>query len=85
MFSAAKLVLGEDSYQKLPKIPLSDSAVKLRIDEMADDINTQVFDKARSSPFFTIQCDETTDVSHYSHLLEYAQFIGNGILEKEMM
>ena len=85
ILTAAKILLGEDSYQKLSKISLSDSTVKLRIDEMADDIKTQVFEKVRSSPFFAIQCDETTDVSNCSHLLVYARFIGNGILEEEMM
>ena len=51
ILTAAKILLGEDSYQKLSKISLSDSTVKLRIDEMADDINTQVLEKVRSSPF----------------------------------
>ena len=85
ILSAAKLVLGEDSYQKLSEISLSDSTVKLRIDEMADDIKTQMLEKVRSSPFFAIQCDETTDVSQCSQLLVYVRFIGNGILEEEMM
>ncbi|XP_042203812.1 zinc finger BED domain-containing protein 5-like [Homarus americanus] len=35
-------LLPEESYQKLSKISLSDSTVKLRIDEMAEDIKTQV-------------------------------------------
>ena len=85
--SAAKLVLvlGEDNYRKLSKISLSDSTVKLRIDEMADDIKTQMLEKVRSSPFFAIQCDETTDVSQCSQLLLYVQFIGNRTLEEEMM
>ena len=85
ILSAAKLVLGEDSYQKLSEISLSDSTVKLRIDEMADDIKTQMLEKVRSSPFFAIQCDETTDVSQCSQLLVYVRFIGNGTLEEEMM
>ena len=33
---AAKLVFGEDSNQKLSEISLSDSTVKLLIDELAD-------------------------------------------------
>ena len=85
ILSAAKLVLGEDSYQKLSKISLSDSTVKLRIDEMADDIKTQMLEKVRSSPFFAIQCDETTDVSQCSQLLVYVRFIRNGTLEEMML
>ena len=40
ILSAAKLILGEDSYQKLSEISHSDSTFKLRIDEMADDNKT---------------------------------------------
>ncbi|KAI6652509.1 SCAN domain-containing protein 3 [Oopsacas minuta] len=50
ILSAAKLVLGEDSYQKLSEILLSDPTVKYRIDEMADDVKIQVLEKVRSSP-----------------------------------
>ena len=42
-------------------------------------------EKIRSSPFFAIQCDETTYVSNCSHLLVHTRFIGNGILEEEMV
>ena len=53
-FKILKILLGVDSYQNLSKI--SDSTVKLRIDEIADEIKTQVLEKVRSSPFFAIQC-----------------------------
>ena len=69
ILSAAKLVLGEESAKKLSKISLSDSTVKLRIDELADDIKIQVVEKVKHSPFFAIQCDETTDVSQCSQYL----------------
>ena len=48
ILTAAKILLGEDSYQKLSKISLSDSTVKLRIVEMAGDIKTQVLEKVRT-------------------------------------
>ena len=41
ILSAAKVVLGEDSYQKLSEISLTDSTVMLRIDEMANDIKSE--------------------------------------------
>lgn len=69
--SGGKLVLGGGSNQKFSKTSLSYSTVKLRIDEMANDIKIQMLEKVRSSPFFAIQCDETTDVSQCSQLLVY--------------
>ena len=85
ILSAEKLVLGEESAKKLSKISLSDSTVKLRIDELADDIKLQVVEKIKHSPFFAIQCDETTDVSQCSQLLVYVRFIGKETLEEEML
>ncbi|KAI6656267.1 Zinc finger protein [Oopsacas minuta] len=85
ILSAAKFVLGEESAKKLSKISLCDSTVKFRIDELADDIKIQVVEKVKHSPFFAIQCDETTDVSQCSQLLVHVRFIGNETLEEEML
>lgn len=82
---AAKLLLPQESYNKLTKISLSDSTVKNRIDEMAEDIKIQVAEKVKSSPVFAIQCDETTDISHCSQLLVYTRFIWKESVEEDML
>ena len=71
MIKAASLVLGVGSSNKLAKISLSDSTIKTSIDELANDIEFQVLQKIQESPFFAIQCDETTDVTQLSLLLVY--------------
>ena len=48
----ANLVLGEANSKKLAKISLSDSTVKSRIDEMAEDIELQLLEKLNKSPLF---------------------------------
>ena len=63
MIKAASVVLGVASSNKLAKISLSDSTIKTRIDELASDIEFQVLKMMKSSPYFAIQCDETTDVA----------------------
>ena len=51
MIKAASLVLGVASSSKLAKIFISDSTIKTRIDELANDIKFQVLHKIQESPF----------------------------------
>jgi hypothetical protein len=63
LLEAARLILNEESYKKIMQISLSNDTVRRRIHEMADDIKKQVIEKVNNSPFFSIQLDESTDVS----------------------
>ena len=73
------------SSNKLAKISLSDSTIKTRIDELASDIEFQVLKKMKASPYFAIQCDETTDVAQLSQLLVYVRYMGSTSIEEEML
>ena len=85
MIKAASLVLGVASSNKLAKISLSDSTIKTRIDELESDIEFQVLKKIKASPYFAIQCDETTDVAQLSQLLVYVPYVGSTSIEEEML
>ena len=50
MLKASSLVLGESNSKKLAKISLSESTIKTRIDELANDIECQVLQKIHASP-----------------------------------
>ena len=76
---------GESNSKKLAKISLSDSTIKTRIDELANDIECQVLQKIHASPYFAIQCDETTDVAQLSQLMVYVCFVGSATIEEEML
>ena len=84
MLKATSLVLGEAN-SKLSKISLSNSTIRTRIDELANDIECQVLQKMQASPFFAIQCNETTDVAQMSHLLVYVCFVESTTIEKKML
>uniref|UniRef100_A0A3B4X3Q8 DUF4371 domain-containing protein n=1 Tax=Seriola lalandi dorsalis TaxID=1841481 RepID=A0A3B4X3Q8_SERLL len=56
----------EDCANKLKNIPLSDNTIARRIVEMADDVKTQLIEKLRSAQGFSIQIDETTDITNYA-------------------
>ena len=85
MIKAASLVLGVASSNKLTKISLSDSTMKKRFDKLANEIEFQVLQKMQGSPFFVIQCDETTDVTQLSQLLVYIRYVGSTSIEEEML
>lgn len=85
MLTAAKIVLGDESRQKLSKISLSDNTVRRRIDDLAANIKSQVIDKVKASPFFSIQCDETTDLAQCCQLIVYCRFVGSGSLQEEIL
>ena len=63
MIKAPSLVLGVASSNKLAKISLCDSTIKTRIDKSGNEIEFRIIKKIQESPFFAIQCGETTDVA----------------------
>jgi hypothetical protein len=67
------------------KFPLSDFTVRHRIDELAEDIKLQVLEKIKSSPFFAICCDESTDEGNFAQLLVYARYVANDSAEEERL
>ena len=85
MLKASSLVLGETNSKKLAKISLLDSTIKRRIDELANDIDCQVLQQIQASPYFAIQCNETTDVAQFSQLMVYVRFVGSATIEEEML
>ena len=67
MLKATSLVVKETNSKKLAKISLSDSTIKTRIDDLQM-ILMSSSSKIQASPFFAIQCDETTDVAQMLQL-----------------
>ena len=82
MLKASSLVLGESNSKKLAKISLSDSTIKARIDELANDIECQVLQQIQESPYLAIQGDETTDVAYFSQLMVDVRFVGAATIRR---
>ncbi|XP_072378069.1 protein FAM200C-like [Diabrotica undecimpunctata] len=83
LLTAYSTVLSKDSSKKVEKIYLSNDTTKRRIDDMALDLKNQLLQKLKGSPFFSLQCDETTDISKHAQLLFYYRFIDrNGSWKK---
>ena len=82
---ATELLLGKDKANMLSQIALSNDTVKGRINELSQDIKDQLLNQIKESPFFAIQCDETTDIGSCSLLLLYARFLPMNTTKEEML
>ena len=70
---------------QISKIPLSDSTVKRRIDEIHEEIQAEVCKRVQNSDQFALQLDESTDIASHAQLLVYARYIYEGHLEENIL
>ncbi|XP_070797156.1 SCAN domain-containing protein 3-like [Pituophis catenifer annectens] len=68
-------LLGEAAVKKVANVPLSASTVTRRIDEIAEDIETQLLERINTSPWYALQVDESTDIDNKAILLVYVRYL----------
>ena len=78
-------MLEEKASQTMQQIPLSNDTIKSRINEMSVNIQSKVIAKTNSSTVFSLQLDESTDVSNLSQLLVYSRYIADGLIKEEFL
>lgn len=82
----ANIMLGKAAENKLSQIPLSDDTISRRIDDMSVDILTQVVADLISSPLkFSLQLDETTDVSNLSQLVVFVRYLKDDVIMEKIL
>ena len=82
----AKIMLGKAAEDKFSLIPLSNDSISSRIDEMSNDILAQVVADLISSPVkFSLQLDETTDVSNLSQLAIFVRYVKDDAIKEEFL
>jgi hypothetical protein len=62
-------LLGSSTAKKMNDLPLSNNTICKRINDIFVDSKEQVIDKIKLSKWFSIQLDETTDISQKAILL----------------
>lgn len=81
-----ELVCGLEQRKKLEAIPLSNDVIHSRIVEISCNILKQIIDELKTSPFpFSIQLDETTDISNCSQLLVFVRYISADTVKEEFL
>ncbi|GFV16215.1 protein FAM200B [Trichonephila clavipes] len=66
-------MFGDNFAKELQSIPLSNDTVSCRIDDIAEDVEQQLFGKLRDK-LFSIQLDEATDSNKDAHFIAYVRF-----------
>jgi hypothetical protein len=67
----ARSVFGEKAAKQLEWIPLSNDTISRRISDMASNVKEQSIEKVKASKYYSIQLDESADVSNTNHLLKF--------------
>lgn len=85
ILSSVQKVIGDEESNKLKQMSLSDKNVKRRNDDMAADVKTQLISLLHKFTYFSLQCDESTDVSQCAQLMVYCRFINENKLCEELL
>ena len=83
----ARIVLGQESEKKLRQLFLSNNTVQRRISDLADHIKQQVISDIKTDQFglFSIQLDESTDVSVCSQHMVVCIYYTNSNIKEELL
>ncbi|XP_063766104.1 protein FAM200A-like [Eleginops maclovinus] len=79
-----RAMVSEECANKLKTIPLSDNTIGRRIGEMANDVKDQLMAKLQTV-LFSLQIDETTDVTNDAQLLTFVRYEDSGTMCEEFL
>ena len=82
----AKIMLGKEAENKLSLAPLSNDVFKSRINDIDENILSQVVADSNASPTkFSIRLDETTDVTNLNPLIAFLCYVKEQEIKEEFL
>jgi hypothetical protein len=81
----ASSVLGHKVAKQLEQFPLSNDTVSRRISDMASNVKEQLAENTEGSKYYSIQLDESTDVSNIVHILTFIRFEDVESVKEELL
>ena len=81
-----ELVCGTEQRKKLDAFPLSNRTISSRITDISNNIMEIVMEELKASTFsFSMQLDESTDVSQCAQLLAYLRYMHANAIKKKFL
>ena len=80
-----RTMFGPEFELEVRKIPLADNTIGRRIQDMSEDIKLQMKDIFQDDKIFSLQLDESTDVSGLAQLLVFIRFIQNDKIIEQLL
>ena len=81
-----KIMLEKEAENKLSLVPLSNDVVKNRINDIGEDILSQVVADSKDSPTkFSIELDETTDVANLNQVIAFVRYVKGQEIKEEFL
>ncbi|XP_025418956.1 zinc finger MYM-type protein 6-like, partial [Sipha flava] len=79
------IMIGAKEANKLKTIPLSNDTISRRINEMSTDVHNQIVQNLKSSEYFSIQFDESTDVTNLAQFLCFVRYECDGTIKENIL
>ena len=62
LWEIVKIMINESAVKEVEKVLLSDNSISRQINDMSDDIMSQLKNSSMKSAVFALQLDESTDI-----------------------
>lgn len=79
------IMIGEKEAAKLKTIPLSNNTIQRRISDMAEDIQAQVVENLNKCTYFSLQMDESTDISNCAQFITFVRYDTNNGIQEDIL
>jgi len=78
-------MIGKEAENSLNKIALSNDTMKKRIDGLSGNIKEQLLRRINKSDYFSLQLDESTDITNKSVLLCYVRYEYENVISEDIL